>query len=191
MSAPANTSPGWYPGSDGLGTRYWDGTRWTGDARPPRRAFAARSSHKGWGITLLIVGGLGFVGSLTGAAAEQEASPASTAAVSLALAAFGLYLVRGDGPSTKSVEARLALEREAARAATEAEHQRAMTAAQNPGVQHHTTTSFHSEAAEAARIAAIANPETAAALQNLQKLLYSRAITDDEYLRAKRSLLGE
>jgi len=41
----------------------------------------------------------------------------------------------------------------------------------------------------AAQIRAISNPETAQALQNLQNLLYTRAISDEEFNAAKNNLL--
>jgi len=41
----------------------------------------------------------------------------------------------------------------------------------------------------AAQIRAISNPETAQALQNLQNLLYTRAISDEEFQAAKSNLL--
>ncbi|SDH57862.1 DUF2510 domain-containing protein [Agrococcus jejuensis] len=191
MSAPSNTAPGWYPNAGDAGTRYWDGRRWSGDTRPPRKTFAAQAAHKGWGIGLTIFGGAAVLSSFTGAASSQSASPLTTAVVGIALLAFGVYLLRGAGPTTKSVETRLAAERVDARLASEAEHQRAMAAAQNPGVHHSTTINVHSSEAEAAQIAAISNPETATALQNLQKLLYSRAITDQEFQDAKDRLLGK
>lgn len=41
----------------------------------------------------------------------------------------------------------------------------------------------------AAQVRAISNPETAQALQNLQNLLYTRAISDEEFQAAKNNLL--
>ena len=46
------------------------------------------------------------------------------------------------------------------------------------------------DAAHAAQVNAIANPETAQALQNLHNLLYTRIITQAEYDAAKARLLG-
>jgi len=45
------------------------------------------------------------------------------------------------------------------------------------------------DAVAAAQVAAIANPETARAIQNLQNLLYTQAITDQEFQAAKDRLL--
>lgn len=72
-----------------------------------------------------------------------------------------------------------------------------ITSARNPVQQesHHTVVMnmggpAAGETIGAAQIAALANPETATALQNLQKLLYTRTITDEEYQAAKNKILG-
>jgi hypothetical protein len=116
MSSAQSDPAGWYPNPDVGGTRYWDGRRWTGDARPPRKPFAAASAHKGWGITLLIVGGLMVLASpanLTVRTTVNSDGEAVTSGgpgsfviaivVGLGLAAWGLYLFRGQGPRTKVV----------------------------------------------------------------------------------------
>lgn len=106
--------PGWHPDETTGGTRYWDGQRWAGDKRPPRRAFAAKSSYRGWGITLVIIGI--FFLTITPSyfvdpPSNTESSPVEgffvTLIIALALIAWGVYLLRGRGPSTKAVQAKL------------------------------------------------------------------------------------
>lgn len=46
------------------------------------------------------------------------------------------------------------------------------------------------ESSSAAQVRALADPNTAQALQNLQNLLYMRVITDEEYLAAKNRIFG-
>ena len=53
-----------------------------------------------------------------------------------------------------------------------------------------STPATNSDSSAAAQINAIANPETAKALQNLQNLLYTQTITDAEFQMAKNRLLG-
>src|SRR5690606_40069836 len=52
------------------------------------------------------------------------------------------------------------------------------------------TKTADNQAAAVAQIKAISDPDTARALQNLQNLLYSRVLTDDEFQTAKDRLLG-
>jgi len=184
MSNPINTAPGWYPETSSGATVYWDGTRWTGDSRPPRKAFAAKAAHKGWGIGLIVFGALSVISAFsptsTGA---STASPFTLVIVGAGLLAWGIYLLRGQGPTTKAVEARLAAERQAQLA------QATATASAQTGV--HIVVNAPDNSAAAAQIRAIADPQTAKALQNLQNLLYTRAITDAEYQAAKNKLLGD
>ena len=42
----------WYPDTATGGTNYWDRKRWTGDARPRRRPFAAPATHRQEGISV-------------------------------------------------------------------------------------------------------------------------------------------
>ncbi len=107
-------SPGWYPDKETRGTKYWDGHRWTGDKRPQRKAFAAVSSHRGWGIGLIIFGVLEVFASPTRLTATQTSSSVPPVAnfflvilVGFVIICWGIYLLRGQGPSTKSVVARL------------------------------------------------------------------------------------
>lgn len=74
-----------------------------------RRPFSAKYAHRGWGITLIIVGALSVLGIASGAI------PALL--VGLALIAWGIYLVRGQGitPAKAAKLAQLRAEHEAAR----------------------------------------------------------------------------
>lgn len=57
MTDSLPTSAGWYSDPPSCGTRYWDGTNWTGDRRPPRRrSFAAAAHHREWGLALALGG---------------------------------------------------------------------------------------------------------------------------------------
>lgn len=108
------------------------------------------------------------------------------------LVASGIYMFRGQGPSTQTIEARLAAERKEVKAkrrgANFARFTENLTRRFVPNSA--PTASTSSDAAAAAQINAIANTQTAQALQNLQNLLYTRAITDAEYRAAKGKLVG-
>jgi hypothetical protein len=54
-----------------------------------------------------------------------------------------------------------------------------------------TTAAHGRTSVEAEQIRAIANPETAQALQNLQNLLFTRVISDEEFARMKAKVLGD
>ncbi len=101
----------------------------------------------------------------------------------------GIYLLRGRGPSTQSVEARLAQERKQAKAKRRAANIAGFAAGVG-GIFRPRVESVAGESAAVAQIKAVSNPETAQALQNLEKLLYTKAITDTEYQAAKDKLLG-
>lgn len=196
MTGDMPTAPGWYPDEAAAGTRYWDGKRWTGDTRPPRRALAAASVNRGWGIALAAIGALVVLTSpaqFGRQTADSSMSPAAVFIVSLllgiVLVLWGIYLLRGRGPSTKEVLARLDAERLAAAARRQPPPPTAQ--ASSPTVQINLNNAASSESAAAAQVQAIANPETAKALQNLQNLLYTRTITDAEYQAAKNKLLGD
>jgi hypothetical protein len=60
-----------------------------------------------------------------------------------------------------------------------------------PQVIQVTVAGPSTESATAAQINALASPETAKAIQNLQNLLYTHAITDEEFQAAKKKLLGD
>jgi hypothetical protein len=56
--------------------------------------------------------------------------------------------------------------------------------------EHTSTAAIHQSSVEVEQIRAITNPETAQALQNLQNLLYTRVITDEEFASMKAKLLA-
>jgi hypothetical protein len=191
LSIMTNAQPlsaGWYPDPNMGGTRYWDGNRWSGHHRPQRATFAAQSAHRGWGIGLAIFGALLIITSpgqlevKTDADGDTTGGPGSLAlgiTLALGLLALGIYLFRGRGVSTKMAVA----EAKALAIDAEAREDKARAA---------SLESAHANSApDVERIKALANPETAKALQNLQSLLFTRVISDEEFNRAKARLLGE
>lgn len=192
MSGRTTTVPtfaGWYPDPDTGGTKYWDGSRWTGDTRPPRRPFAAEAREDvGW---LVVMSGACFVLLIIMGVFEGEITPiaalASVPLICVAAGGIGAYLLRGQGPTTQDVEARLAEEHKAAQKKRRAANF-ASFATRLVGVRP-SAAPAGGDMAEAARVNALADPETARALQNLQNLVYTRTITDKEYQAAKDKLL--
>lgn len=69
MSEQIPYPPGWVPDPSTGGTAYWDGWRFTGDRRPPRRRFAAAARHTTAGVIWILLGVMFFV---TGAEALQR-----------------------------------------------------------------------------------------------------------------------
>lgn len=55
MSDQVPRLPGWEPDPDTGGTAYWDGERFTGDRRPPRRKFAAAARHNRSGAICIVL----------------------------------------------------------------------------------------------------------------------------------------
>lgn len=195
MNMAHSSAQGWYPDESTGGTRFWDGRQWTSDTRPPRKAFAAESSHRGAGLTLMVIGVLCVLSSPAqfGQTSVETTTPPIVAflfsiVLGIGLAAWGVYLFRGDGIATKTVLARLEAERvsQAVRATMPAPPQAAAQTIQINVAAPVAQTG----GVEEAQIKALSNPETAKAIQNLQNLLYTRAITDEEYEAAKRKLLG-
>ena len=191
LSTMTNVKPlsaGWYPDTDLGGTSYWDGNRWSGHHRPQRAFFAAQFAHRGWGIGLTIFGALMIISSpgqlevKLDADGDTTGGPGSMALailLGLGLLALGIYLLRGRGVSTKVAVA------EAKALAMDAE-------AREDKARFATLESAHANSAsDVERIKALSNPETAKALQNLQSLLFTRVISDEEFNRAKARLLGE
>src|SRR5699024_5498327 len=115
MTQYSPARPGWYPDAETRGTKYWDGTRWTGHARPPRKFFAAKSGRRGWGVFVIIIASMMVL--LSPLEFTDEGSPGDPFTnflqvfiVGLAFVAFGIYLLRGEGPTTKAVQYQLARE---------------------------------------------------------------------------------
>ena len=188
MNGSVPTFAGWYPDPDTGGTKYWDGSRWSGDTRPRRKPFASPSSHGQFGGSVLAVGA-GFIVLIVMGVFGDHSIPLVgllwVPLIALAAGVVGVYLLRGQGPTTAAVEERLA-ERRAA--AEKAENQAAKM--RRRGKPFIGVNIEASDVAGAAQVNAVANPETARALQNLQNLLYTQAISDDEYQAAKDRLLG-
>jgi len=97
------------------------------------------------------------------------------------------WLHRGQGPSTSEVQNRLAQEHKEAktrrRTANVASFLNGFRRAPQPAP-------VNQQVVAAAQVQAISDPSTARALQNLQNLLYTRTLTDEEFQAAKDKLLG-
>lgn len=187
MSNPVPTGKGWHPDPDTGGTRYWDGLRWTGDRRPPRKPFAAASSQSH------LAGAVAMGGASWSLLLWMGSMYVAAILFGLATVAIGIYLLRGQGPSTQDVEARLAEEDKVAKSRRRTANVATFAAGVGQFFKRPQTTPASSpnpDTTSAAQINAISNPETARALQNLQNLLYTRAITDQEFQAAKDRLLG-
>lgn len=185
MNHDVPTSAGWYADPHTRGTRYWDGSRWTGDGRPLRRGFAPAARNDDLVRTIPGLGALFGFGLIGLGSGNSNGMVALGVLVVLGCAVATAYLLRGQGATTKAVEERLAAERSAAdKAARRAARSRFR------GVP---LIGVHVEAPDvvgAAQVNAIANSETSRALQDLQNLRYTRAISDEEFSAAKDKLLG-
>lgn len=107
--------------------------------------------------------------------------------VGLAAATGGVYLFRGQGPTTQAVEAERKEAKAKRRGANFARFAENLTGfAQSRS----SAASTSGDAAAAAQINALANPQTAKALHSLQNLLYTRTLTVAEYQAAKDKLVG-
>lgn len=188
MSAQDPLIAGWYPDPDTGGTRYWDGSRWSGARRPRRRAFAAKADY-GWEPHYFtLMGGVSF-GAIWMMAAFDEGFHIGWFVGGMALLlgslAVSIYFLRGQGPTTKDVEEALAARRAAEEKAwTKAAKMR------RRGWALFGTSVAAPDVVGAAQVNAVANPATARALQNLQNLLYTQALSDAEFQRAKEKVLG-
>ena len=190
MTATPPTAPGWYPDPDTDGTKYWEGSRWTGDVRPPRRAFAAPGHEPLWaGMIAMMGGSFGFLQLMGYAESSNGVYLVLGVGILMLSGAACIYMLRGRGPSTQEIQTRLAEERKEANARRLKANVWGVVAGLGRIVR--PTPPATSRDAAAAQIDAISNPQTAQALQNLQKLLYTRAITDDEFREAKAKLVGD
>jgi len=188
MSAPVPTSAGWYPDPYTGGTKYWDGKRWTGDTRPRRKQFAAAAADRATGGMVIFMGGAFMVLIFMGVG--DKSMPVSALffvpVIGLAVAAISAYVLRGQGPTTRAIEVRLAAERKAEAADDKAERKADLRTA----ILRRIAPPTSNDASAAAQINALSNPETAKALQNLQNLLYTQVLTEAEFQAAKDRLLG-
>ncbi|WP_227000983.1 SHOCT domain-containing protein [Protaetiibacter intestinalis] len=109
--------------------------------------------------------------------------------VLLVAGAACVYFLRGQGPTTQEVETRLAEERKVAAAKRRRANAWGIVAGIERVIRPRSTAT-NAESAAAAQIDALSDPATAQAIQNLQKLLYTRAITDAEFEAAKNKIVG-
>jgi len=125
---------------------------------------------------------------------DSEAGDGTDKRIGVAALVGGLivsiYMMRGRGPTTEEVKIRLAAEAKTAKAKRRTANVWGSVAAVERMVRPRGGSSS-SESFATAQVHAIANPETADALQNLQKLLYTRTITDAEFKAAKAKLVGD
>lgn len=178
------TSVGWYRDPETGGTKFWDGSRWSGDTRPRRRPFAAAADQRMLGIRVLGFGGWFlplsfFAGSINDGSLSTFGLFLTLFLIGSFAWAFGVYLLRGRGPTTASVLLRLNVRKWA----TEQAEQKVADLLRR-------SRPASTDATAAARVKAIADPKTAQSLQDLQNLRYTGALTDQEYQIAKDHLLG-
>src|SRR5690625_3046797 len=181
---------GWYPQGGGGAMRYWDRVGWTQFTKPPRRRFAARSFHPVWGVLLGLFAVSGIM-SLPERINLERAEGAGNVVgavmlsllVSACLAAGAVYLLRGRGPTTAAVKRKLAAQASISGHVVPVVEEEEVVHDHGP---HHP----RSELVEAAQVKAVSDPNTAQALVNLQQLLYTRTITEEEFQAAKSRLFG-
>lgn len=187
LDEPVPTFEGWYPDTSTGGKKYWDGSRWSGDTRPPRRPFAA---PVGWGpmpyLLLFIIVMFFFLGILDYREKGSFAVAGWTIVVFILALPLAVWLARGKGPTTAEVRQRLAEVKKEARK----KRWSANVATFVSGFGGKLKPSSDNSATEAARISALADPATAKSLQSLQNLLYTQVLTDEEFQAAKDRLIG-
>ncbi|RQP11461.1 MAG: SHOCT domain-containing protein [Microbacteriaceae bacterium] len=111
--------------------------------------------------------------------------------VAIVVGGFCVYMLRGRGPTTADVETRLAAERKEAKAKRRKANFWGVVAGAERLIRPRASGTPSSESAAAAQVDALSDPQTAKALQELQKLLYTLAITDQEFAAAKQKLVGD
>lgn len=196
MNESSPTSAGWYPDAATGETRYWDGARWTGDTRPRRRPFAAPAGANSevWsmyalGLSVPALPLLAFT-----FPDESVESPFLWLLVGIVLLscylALGTYLLRGQGPTTSSIRQRLAEDEKAAKGRRRSAN--VASFADRIGRRGRTQQSPPAPSGYVmpAQTAAVGSSESMRALENLQHMLYSGALTDAEFQTAKDKLLG-
>lgn len=107
----------------------------------------------------------------------------------LVLVTASIYLKRGQGPTTQEIENRIAEEKKEAKVRRRSANVASFFSSLGRRASIPAST-IDTQAVTVAQINAISDPETARALQNLQNLLYTQALTDDEFQAAKEKLLG-
>lgn len=189
----------WYPDAETGGTKYWDGTRWTGDRRPRRKPFAAAARDNDQLVGVLGLGwsvpAFAFLGAFSNDVNGLWAKFlwfVSGVVLLLAYFAFAVYLLRGQGPTTAAVKQRLLDEEKSAKG-----RRRSANIASVGGMlgrlgrsQQPSPPSPPSFGPSPTPTTAFASSEITRALESLHHHLYSGAITDSEYQAAKDKLLG-
>ena len=183
-----------------------------GQQPSPRKPFAAKRRNALAGVLLLVLGGFSLLLSLVVFSGDVTDSVGEGIAVFLlffvpaaGLGAWGAYLVRGEGadvlttalPELKTrfreLKQRQKQELENIPPPSAPSNTRATTAAPSTTPSTNINIDLGSlidNAAPSAQIKALSDPDTAKALQNLQNLLYTRTITEEEFHAAKSKLLG-
>lgn len=204
MTSHTVSPPGWYPDGVPGQRRFWDGTRWTDDVRPMRSRFAI-ALRVVFGTILAALGVAVTVVALLGPQENSEFAGAVLIillAIGLGLLVSGILLLRVLGPMQMTARARRRMERARLEEQRQEEEQREEEQRREEAAHSSATVvalpvvlqlgiNVENDAAEVAQIEAIANPETARALLNLQNLLYTHTITEAEFEAAKRKLFGE
>lgn len=153
-----------------------------------------------FGLLILMMGGFTTLGGLymvtspAQVARDGDMSTVGAVVVGLALVLVfgpalliaGGYLVRGKGRAIQEFDSWFAMQQKR-NTDLMAMGWRGWLGFGTPQRTHAPSASY--DAATTAQINAVANPDTARALQNLQNLRYTRAISDDEFQAAKDKLL--
>ena len=79
-----------------MSTESPEGSREASSPDQARRPFAAKYAHRGWGIALVIIGAAAFFGSF-GTMGSSAGEGVTSLIIGLGLAAWGVYLLRGQG----------------------------------------------------------------------------------------------
>lgn len=205
MGDPVPTSAARQPDPDTGGPKDGDGSSRTVDTQPPTAP--APSSRRLW--ILLIVGGvlvvlvcawvffstglavlLTIIALVGGSAYAMRNERIRRVVVRLGGLAFAGLAAAVAASQKKADEARQLQEEERRKAELKEQRKEQDRAALKAAFLSRIAPAKRNDAAVAAQIHAISNPETAKALQNLQNLLYTHVITEAEFQTAKDRLLG-